>query len=419
MATKTVIVKADLELQATDRFHRVPFEVPAGTESVGVRIQVKDPTAVVDVGCEGAAGWRGWSGGARNEFTIGSLVATPGYVPGPLESGVWAVVLGLHNLPSNQVEVAVQISIPSEVPFVAEPQVPPLEGRPSGSSRELPAPDGFTWYAGDFHAHSRHSDGSLSVAEVARLGVLSGLDFLAVTDHNTVSHHSLLPTVGAEQGITLIPGQEVTTHRGHANVFGDVGWIDFRRPTAEWVQQAYDRGAVMSLNHPIDADCSWLDPLDGKPAAVEFWHSTWYRNLIDDGILAWYAAYGHDAVLLGGSDFHNPLAPIRPGLPTTWVLAKDNTVGGILEGVKAGRTALTGGYRATPAGAAPDLLHCPIMIRLDDESLHVLAGEGTLFVDFAGERTLITSDYQVLQAPLGPNPYFLIAPDRTMLAISK
>ena len=47
-----------------------------------------------------------------------------------------------------------------------------------------------------------------------------GLDFLAVTDHNTASHHAYLPSVGERYGITLLPGQEVTTDRGHANAFG-------------------------------------------------------------------------------------------------------------------------------------------------------------------------------------------------------
>ena len=41
-----------------------------------------------------AAGFRGWSGGARDGFVISSTHATPGYLAGPIEPGVWAVALG-------------------------------------------------------------------------------------------------------------------------------------------------------------------------------------------------------------------------------------------------------------------------------------------------------------------------------------
>jgi predicted metal-dependent phosphoesterase TrpH len=79
------------------------------------------------------------------------------------------------------------------------------------------------WLACDLHAHTVHSDGSLGVAELAAASVRARLDVLAVTDHNTVSHHTSLPALASRYGVTLIAGQEVTTDRGHANAFGDVG----------------------------------------------------------------------------------------------------------------------------------------------------------------------------------------------------
>ena len=75
-----------------------------------------------------------------------------------------------------------------------------------------------------------HSDGVLTVPELARFAASRGLDFLAVTDHNTVSHHAELPAASAAHQISLLPGQEVTTERGHANALGPIGWVDFREP---------------------------------------------------------------------------------------------------------------------------------------------------------------------------------------------
>src|SRR5437867_67863 len=43
------------------------------------------------------------------------------------------------------------------------------------------------WYRGDLHSHSVHSDGSNTVAEMAEAASAIGLDFLAPTDHNTIS----------------------------------------------------------------------------------------------------------------------------------------------------------------------------------------------------------------------------------------
>lgn len=149
---------------------------------------------------------------------------------------------------------------------------------------------GLRWYAGDTHAHSLHSDGALSLWELANEGVRSGLDFLCVTDHNTTSHHPHLPSVGDRHGITLVPGQEVTTHAGHANAYGDIGFIDFRRPANEWAQRVNERGGLFSINHPVAGDCSWLHPIDRGVDAVELYHSSWYEDPIDTS--AWRGSRG-------------------------------------------------------------------------------------------------------------------------------
>src|SRR5690606_7412573 len=98
-------------------------------------------------------------------------------------------------------------------------------GRPP--RRRLPADARHSWLACDLHAHTVHSDGVLGRAELAAAAVIAGLDVLAITDHNTVSHHPGLTEIGHRYGLTLLPGQEVTTDRGHANAFGPIPWVDF------------------------------------------------------------------------------------------------------------------------------------------------------------------------------------------------
>ncbi|MEI3844774.1 MULTISPECIES: CehA/McbA family metallohydrolase [Microbacterium] len=405
------------EIQNEDRYVRVPFEVPTGTDSIEVRIAYDAAAAVIDLGCEGAAGWRGWSGGARTSYVIRADDATPGYLPGPLEEGEWTVILGVHRLAPGGADVVVEVRTPAESGIDHGPEAAPVRSVPRGSARGLPAPAGMRWYAGDFHGHTLHSDGQESISGLAALGAAAGLDFLSVTDHNTTSHHAHLPSVGARQGITLLPGQEVTTHRGHANAFGDIGWIDFRRPAQEWVDEVDRRGGVLSVNHPLGGDCSWLHPLERLPRALELWHSEWYRELIATSPLAFFARWGTGVTLLGGSDFHMRGQRVGPGTPTTWVAAEEPSAEAILAGVAAGRTAIMGGVTERDGLTVPDVLTAPVLLRLDG-ALVAIDADGLILVDGLGGRRTVHGARAEFDADPAAGPYSLLHPDRRILALS-
>ncbi|GAA5144480.1 hypothetical protein GCM10025768_00220 [Microbacterium pseudoresistens] len=369
----------------------IPFEIGAGDDSVEVTLSYDRDAAVIDLGCEGTDGWRGWSGGARSSFVIRADAATPGYVPGPLEPGEWSVQLGLYKMPVEPVDVTVVIETPARSAIPDEPLGAPRPDAPRASARNLPAPAGLTWFAGDFHAHSTHSDGAQSLGELAALAVGNGLDFLAVTEHNTVSHHPLLDGVGAAHGITLLPGQEVTTPHGHANAFGEIGWIDFREPAHRWVTEAAERGGLLSINHPLQGDWAWQHPLDALPAALELWHVSWFLEATATAPWALLARWRRDAVLLGGSDYHSPELKYLPGTPVTWVAAEERSPEAILDAVHAGRTAIT----RLPTPDAPALVRVGV-------ELIAMAADGTVFCDVEGRRRLLHGDRVVLPGSGGP-----------------
>jgi predicted metal-dependent phosphoesterase TrpH len=312
-----------LEHRAEDVMRALPVTVPPGTAALTVRLDYSRQAGVLDLGCVGPDGFRGWSGGARDRYTVAADWATPGYLPGELEPGEWQVLLRLHRIPPEGLDFEVVATTTAGRPEPPPPPAaPPRPDRPP--RRALPEVDGLRWLAGDLHAHTVHSDGVSTVAELATLAASRGLDFLAVTDHNTVSHHAELPRVSAAYGITLLPGQEVTTDRGHANVFGPVGWVDFRRPADEWLAAAERDGGLMSVNHPLGGDCAWRQPLRTRTRLAEVWHSGW-RDRTWGAPLAWGQAWrsgrggpwagGEDVIPVGGSDFHRPGDDALPGEP--------------------------------------------------------------------------------------------------------
>jgi hypothetical protein len=327
-------------------WHYLPVEVPAGAAALRVRLSYpKASGAVLDLGCLGPDGFRGWSGGARDSFALAEAGATPGYLAGPVTAGLWQVVIGLHLVPAEGVPFTVTAEALGASggtvggALVTAPLPPAPASRPA--RRALPAPDGLAWLAGDLHAHTVHSDGVLSVAELAVYAADRGLDFVAVTDHNTVSHHASLGPLSARYGVTLLPGQEVTTPLGHAGVLGDVGWIDFRSPAADWLTAAESAGGLMSVNHPFGGAYSWLHPMPRRPPLLEVWHWSWLDKAWTTPF-SWWHAWDPAAIPVGGSDWHRPGSDAPLGTPTTWVLAADSSAAGILAGLRAGRVAISG-----------------------------------------------------------------------------
>lgn len=345
--------------QASD-YRLVPFDVPPGAQRLRVEYAYAGnaPAAegfgerpVLDIGAfdpRGSAflagqGFRGWSGGARSAFEIGPFEATPGYLPGPIHPGRWQILLGLYRIPSAgcRYEITITLSF--------EPMPAPA---PQSACPDPPRSAQARWYAGDLHNHTHHSDAVGSLAELAAAARTWGLDFIAVTEHNTTSH---IPLLGKHQadGLLLIPGQEITTYYGHANSWGTTGWYDFRcRDAGDMARVAHTvhaAGSLFSINHPQDKGSPWTYGLLELADCVEVWQGPWLPHNAEalalwDGELA----RGHRVVGVGGSDNHQGLeSHIRAGrhigLPTTWVHAEALTPAAILAGIRAGHVMIAQG----------------------------------------------------------------------------
>lgn len=422
------------EDRAASPYFYLPIHIHAGCAGLTVELDYDRSAGVLDLGCFGPNGFRGWSGGARSRYVITPSAATPGYLAGDLEPGEWSVVLGLHRVAPTGVAWQVRATLGPAEPGAESAAASPMSVGPQARSplperpprRQLPAEPGWTWLAGDLHAHTVHSDGSLTIDELAGLAVGQGLDFLAVTDHNTVSHHPLLAAAGLRVGVALIPGQEVTTHRGHANAFGDIGWIDFRQPADTWVRTVAERGGLLSVNHPLESDCAWRQPLALRPPLAEIWHWTWLDRHWG-GPMAWWLAWDPRTIPVGGSDFHRPDQGRLPGQPTTWVLCEDlgnelaseaPTSGTAARGATASdaaRAAILAGLAAGRTSISADR-NGPVLLRLGDELLAIDA-DGAILADASGRRRLVRGSRAAFPAPAEPGPQWLEDDSTAVLAL--
>lgn len=355
------------------RYRHVPFTVPCGVEQLHVAYSYSDqigsaPTLsggnTLDIGLfdergtiAGSPGFRGWSGSNKDAFTVDRAWATPPYRPGPLGAGLWQVLLGPYKIGPRGLDYRVAIwfnpGLPPEERSFARSGVP--------QPAQLPPPAEPGWVRGDLHSHTLFSDGDSWPSESLHAAAEAGLDFLGITDHNSVNAHSATTAAGAGHGglPLLIPGVEVTTYGGHWNVWGTDRWYDFRDPepgaVAAAMRDAVAAGGLVSVNHPKPFGPPWEYPGVRGHHAIEVWNGPW--DALNAVALAYWEArlrQGEHLLALGGSDTHRLRAAApgaiftaRLGQPTTWVRVEGTpTAEGILAGLHAGNSFIS----AEPTG---------------------------------------------------------------------
>ncbi|MBU1271600.1 MAG: CehA/McbA family metallohydrolase [Alphaproteobacteria bacterium] len=362
-----LVLTGELRRADHERYREAAFDLPEGVTRLSVVFAYsgKEARSVIDLGLFDPQRFRGWSGGARDRFTISAEEATPGYLPGPLPAGRWRLILGAPNIrPGGAARYEAKVF------FEREP-------RPAdfAAGYPLPAPlnPAAGWYRGDLHTHTGHSDASCRTRSGARApcpvyrtveaAAARGLDFIAVTDHNTTAHYAALRELQpAFDDLLLVPGREITTFFGHANVFGPTDFLDFRMtdvgPPApgNWLDAARAEGGLISINHPglpsgeICMGCGWILNVQ-DPAAFDLVEVVNGGTLTQTGSAEgplqgfdfWHARLNAGARIIGigGSDNHDALRPLdQPGAigdPTTVVHMRELSLAGLLDGLRAGR----------------------------------------------------------------------------------
>ncbi len=335
----------------------LPFDVPPGTGRIDVHYEFDAAGGTtVDLGLldqdagpfPAASGFRGWSGSARRSIFVSAADATPGYLPGEIKAGTWQVMLGLARVAPAGADYRVEVRFSTpEVNAAADSVVSPAALTDKGPR----------WYRGDLQSHTHYSDARGSLDDLIRAARERQLEFLAVTDHNTHAHHRELAERSGPE-LLLVPGEEVTTYNGHANVWGVDGWVDFRIEAPgdldRLVAHVHERGGLFSVNHPkVTPDCigcDWEYPVPEAADSLEAWQGPWPARNWDS--LQRYDEQlrsGRRLSLVGGSDRHQPGYPdsdhpaLQVGSPTTWLYLDKPDTASVLRAIKAGQAYVSEG----------------------------------------------------------------------------
>lgn len=348
------VIPLDGELPESDTdYALIEIEVPEGVLEIEIAHASQSSQNTLDWGLWGPSGFRGWGGGSEENAVVGEHAASHGYLAGPITPGTWQVVIGKAWIRESPAPYALEVTLRDQET---------LTPRDRAEHAAVVIEQGPRWYRGDLHVHSFEStDATATLDEIAALMRERALDFVAITDHNTISQHGLLAAYQRDVADFLfIRGMEITTYQGHANAFGISDYVDHRaglngRTSADMVADVVGQGGLFSVNHPtmdlggLCIGCAWdhedtpwqdVTALEIQSASYEATVGLFTPRALElwDSLLD----LGHRITAVGGSDDHragfdlgSTGSPI--GSPTTLVWADELSEAAILEGVAAGR----------------------------------------------------------------------------------
>ncbi len=119
--------------------------------------------------------------------------------------------------------------------------------------------DGYHDYSGVIHIHTRYSDGAGTYEDIARVANAQQLDYLIVTDHNT-----LQPLRDGKQGwhgtTLVLVGTEISTRAGHYLALNITHEIDRQKlATQQIIDEVNRQGGLGFIAHPYFKKRRWTD----------------------------------------------------------------------------------------------------------------------------------------------------------------
>ena len=252
--------------------------------------------------------------------------------------------------------------------------------------------DKAAWYRGDLHVRSVHGGGKESVAALVKRAEKTGLDFIAITDRNTME--ACKDPDFKSSKVLLIPAMEWgDDENGVALIYGPRTMPELTEDMIDAqgvVYRVQGQGGVFAIAHPCFPTAPWQRGLS-YVNAIEVWCRSWsdvpplaLQNLAKelafrdkDGKLLYAIAIaaatphlsangqaalfwdvemnrGLKAAPIAGSLSSSPDVPM--GSPITYVYAEKKSVSAVLDGLRRGRTYLSSGLKGPRVTFQADVL---------------------------------------------------------------
>ncbi len=257
---------------------------------------------------------------------------------------------------------------------------------------------GFRVLQGDFHVHTRYSDGLLFPFDAVLVAHRAGLDVIGITEHNIIFPAQMAAWFARRFGGPMVLiGEEVTTHKFHLIALGLTRTASWRLPLRSLLEDIHAQGAVAIAAHPVemywDIYAEVIDLLDG----AEVVHPIAFRQDRERGfsyqdMVSFFERHqpSHPRLAaIGSSDFHGMKSL---GICRTYLFVSEASEEGVLEAIREGRTvavapdgrafgpeALVKSLEAAPIEARSDYSYAPLgWLDLFGRTLSVLGLLGVL-----------------------------------------
>ncbi|WP_428911800.1 CehA/McbA family metallohydrolase [Niallia sp. Krafla_26] len=286
--------------------------------------------------------------------------ATEGFIAGPIHEGYWEFIISCHGVFSEEVTGSLHVFAMTEFDFNKVEETIPFKElgiQQIVKDRERKtAVEPMSVKRTELHSHTVHSDAPQTTEELISQAEKEEIDYLAITDHNTIS--ALLE---AEQNknfqrqVQILNGIEYTTFFGHFLVHGERDKIIFdwtklsKKTLSHYLEKLQQDDVYITIAHPFDGGnpfctgCRWEYVLENLKFvdAIEVWNGTNPQKSLsnEDAFHQWTRVLkqGYEIAASSGRDWHR-LYPGEEIAYTYLLISQNETEDEILNSLKLGRT---------------------------------------------------------------------------------
>lgn len=285
-----------------------------------------------------------WFNGAQT-IEINDQQASDGFVSGPVVEGNWQVIISCHGIFSPFVEGDIRVEAQLEEavkPYRENPlYIKETEWIRKNRQREMAKT--LTFKRMELHAHTIHSDAQQTTEELVTEAVKQGMDWVAVTDHNTITAIAEAMKLAQNLPLGIIPGLEFTTFYGHYLMHGAPefmfnNWTDVNKANiGHYLERLKQNPINITIAHPYSegnpycTGCRW----DYELESLKYVDSLEIWNKINPHLLStneqayqlwqYLLSVGYEIAATVGRDWHRPHG--EKDIPAfTYLLLPENAV---------------------------------------------------------------------------------------------